>query len=289
MNYNEIGRIVKSRHPGVYDGYEDYKLGQAYAEKYGLTHEMSSELALTPDEIYPLPPPSSVTTHINVQSDAFFFVGWRTSHLAKQIEHINAQYAKDHALRQAAFDHAHHDEKMLQQHYLQKAQYILQIVSTRALAQDAFINQEIGKEAQQYGLDRITYLAYRLQQLTIDEKARERETQLEQDRRHKEENARIEREDAAAKAVDYIRSATAGSLANRQRLKTLYAELRQLRETEYEIETGNKPLKLKAQLLEDVHNEIAGVRKEIDGLEELNRKADTRQTAGRSDDEAANA
>jgi hypothetical protein len=229
-----------------------------------------------PQEIIPLSTYNAATSAITVQTDAHVFLGWRAKHIHKQIAHITAQYEK-----------AHIEEKLTQEHYVAKAKFVLSMLNAQNMAQESLIAQEIGEAAADKGLDRATYLIKLLREFDTDEQLRFREGQLEQDRKHKEEIARLEREHEKAQALDYIKTATEASLADRQRQKQLYEDLSKLREKEYQIEMGDKPLKLKAQLLQDVRDEMASIRKQLDGIEKAYRETDTGKATERSSDKAS--
>lgn len=75
---------------------------------------------LTSDLAMQFPPSVALTPSISVKTDAHAFLQWRASHIANQIVHINAQYAKEFAIRQAEFAHAHSDERIVQAYLLNR-------------------------------------------------------------------------------------------------------------------------------------------------------------------------
>jgi hypothetical protein len=279
MTFSELGRTAKTEYPDYAD-ISDYEAGKAYA----LTYLKEDLHKIEDDQLLPsigletslqLPPSSSLV----VQTDAHFFLHWRASHIGNQIAFIDTQYSKDDAIRYAP-------ERWQQKHYLERAQYVVSVLNLRSQAQDLVVKQQLASEALKYGFDTVSYLVFRLRQIDTDEQIRLRAETLRQDQEHKEQIARIEREHEEAQAFSYIRTSTEASLADRQRQKKLYDDLAQRREREYQIEVGDKPLKLKNQLLQDVRREMASIREQLDGIEETYRKTDSRQTHGRSSDES---
>ena len=257
MNFIEIGKRAKTT-TRDYDDLSDYEAGQAYALVY-----LKDDLHLIEDnpiEVLPALP------ELAIKTDAHILLGWRTSHLGKQIDIINKQYEKHHAIRQGQFDHSVSGERMLRAHYLEKAQYVLSVITTRAQAQDIVWNQQIGQEAAKHGFDRITYLAFRLKQLDTDEQIRIRVEQLEQDRIHAERMATIQRENEAKVTADKIAAATQAKLGRLQQERAIdEAHDKALREA-HEIKIGNDAPELKKRRLAAKEQTIASLERQLDDL-----------------------
>jgi hypothetical protein len=280
MNFTEIGRKAKAQ-TRDYDDLSDYEAGRAYA----LTH-LRDDLHLIEEDPAALIPYSEVTIDkvsgfptalppsppsIPIKTDSHFFLEWRASHMGNQIAFINAQYAKDHAIRLAEFDHSVHSERTLQRYYLEKAQYALSMLTTRQMAQDALLAQQVGQEAAKVGLDRITYLAFRLKQIDSDLRGQ----QLLQDQQNKEEMDRIQRQHEFEDAMNRVRVDTEAAMADRQMEKQLRKDLTEARERKHSIENGDKPPELKKHLVADCDDEINGLVERIRVLQEIHRQSNS--------------
>ena len=215
-------------------------------------------------------------SELSIKTDAHVLLGWRTSHLGKQIDHIGKQYEKDRAIRQGEFDHSVADERMLRAHYLEKAQYVLSVITTRAQAQDIVWNQQIGQEAANNGLDRVTYLAIILKTLDTDEKIRLRDETLKQDQKDKAEKDRLQREHEAKTTANKIAAATQAKLGRLQQERAIdEAHDKALREA-HEIKIGNDPPELKKRRLAAKEQTIASLERQLDGLRREPREDDFR-------------
>jgi hypothetical protein len=267
MNFIEIGKRAKTT-TRDYDDLSDYEAGQAYALVY-----LKDDLHLIEDnpiEVLPALP------ELAIKTDAHILLGWRTSHLGKQIDIINKQYEKHHAIRQGQFDHSVSGERMLRAHYLEKAQYVLSVITTRAQAQDIVWNQQIGQEAANNGLDRVTYLAIILKTLDTDEQIRLRDETLKQDQKDKAEKDRLQREHEAKTTANKIAAATQAKLGRLQQERAIdEAHDKALREA-HEIKIGNDPPELKKRRLAAKEQTIASLERQLDGLRREPREDDFR-------------
>src|ERR1035437_1342107 len=274
MTFSDIGKEVKAAY-SEYDHLSDYQAGKAYA----LEHFSEDKLLRVEDDSIELLPSIGieVSNHkLSVATDAHVALGWRTSHLGKQIDHIGKQYEKDHAIRQGEFDHSVSGERMLRAYYLEKAQYVVNVLNSRAQAQDFVASQQLTAEALKYGFDKVSYLVFRLRQIDTDEQLRLRGEQFRQDQQNKEELDRIQRENEAKTTANKIAAATQAKLGRLQQERAIdEAHDKALREA-HEIANGNDPPELKKRRLAAKEQTIASLERQLDGLRREPREDDFR-------------
>src|ERR1035437_882259 len=277
MTFSDIGKEVKAAY-SEYDHLSDYQAGKAYA----LEHFSEDKLLRVEDDSIELLPSIGieVSNHkLSVATDAHVALGWRTSHLGKQIDHIGKQYEKDHAIRQGEFDHSVSGERMLRAYYLEKAQYVVNVLNSRAQAQDFVASQQLTAEALKFGFDKVSYLVFRLRQIDTDEQLRLRGEQFRQDQQNKEELARIEREDAAKSASDKIAAATQAKLARLQQERAIKQELDRAIMEAHDIEIGSASDNIKQRRLSAQEEFIASLQRQLDELRRVPGKDDYGQDA----------
>lgn len=268
MNFIEIGKRAKTT-TRDYDDLSDYEAGQAYALVY-----LKDDLHLIEDnpiEVLPALP------ELSVKTDAHAFLGWRGSHIGNQIAFLNVQYGKAHAIRQAQFDHSVVDERISRAYYLEKAQYVVNVLNSRAQAQDLVASQQLTNEALKYGFDKVSYLVFRLRQIDTDEQLRLRGEQFRQDQQNKEELARIERENAAKSASDKIAAATQAKLARLQQERAIKQELDRAIMEAHDIKIGSASDNVKQRRLSAQEEFIASLQRQLDELRRVPGKDDSGQ------------